>query len=73
MALPAFFSSNFFILFASLAVLTLAAPWLSKLLEHGVVVLLALAIVFIILFELQPATLYLRGLRHFPGWVFGGG
>ena len=73
MALPAFFSSNLFILVASLAVLTLAAPWLSKLLERGIVALVALAAVFITLFELRPATDYLRGLRHFPNWFLGGG
>lgn len=72
MALPAFVYSNTFLLFASLAVLTLAAPWLSKLLERGVVVLLAIAVVFITLSQLVPATNFLRDLRFTPGWLAGG-
>jgi hypothetical protein len=72
MALPAFVHSNAFLLFASLAVLTLAAPWLSKLLERGVMVLLAIAVVFVTFSQLVPATTFLHGLRFAPGWMAGG-
>ncbi len=71
MALPAFFSSNIFLLFASLAVLMLAAPWLSKLLERGVMTLLAMAITFVVFGQLIPATNFLRSLRGMAGWALG--
>jgi len=72
MALPAFVHSNAFLLFASLALLTLVAPWLSKLLERGGLVLLAIAVVFVTFSQLAPATNFLRGLRFTPSWLVGG-
>lgn len=72
MALPAFVYSNAFLLFASLAVLILAAPWLSKLLERGVVVLLGIIVVFVTFSQLTPATNFLRSLRVMPGSLLGG-
>lgn len=71
MALPALLSSNLFILVATLAALIVVAPWIGRLQERGVIVLLLLAIMLLAVSELPLTKDHFRGLRSIPGWVHG--
>ena len=71
MALPALLSPNLFILAATLAALIVVAPWIGRLLERGVIVLLLLAIMLLAFSEPPLTKDHFRGLRSIPGWVHG--